>query len=37
MGGIKLYNNFATALAGEVTDALTLTAPSSTKKYINTH
>ena len=31
MGGIKLYNSFATALAGEVTDALTLTAPSSTK------
>jgi len=31
MGGIRLYNTFASALAGEVTDALTLTAPSSTK------
>ena len=31
MGGIKLYETFASALAGEVTDALTLTAPSSTK------
>ena len=31
MGGIKLYETFAAALAGEVTDALTLTAPSSTK------
>jgi hypothetical protein len=34
MGGIKLYNTFATALAGEVTDALTLTAPSSTKDVL---
>ena len=34
MGWIKLYNNFATALAGEVTDALTLTAPSSTKNIL---
>ena len=34
MGGIKLYNNFATALAGEVTDALTLTVPSSTKNIL---
>ena len=34
MGGIRLYNNFATALAGEVTDALTLTAPSSTKNIL---
>jgi hypothetical protein len=34
MGGIKLYNNFATALAGEVTDALALTAPSSTKNIL---
>ena len=34
MGGIKLYNNFATALAGEVADALTLTAPSSTKNIL---
>ena len=34
MGGIKLYNSFATALAGEVTDALTLTAPSSTKNIL---
>ena len=34
MGGIKLYNTFATALAGEVTDALTLTAPSSTKDIL---
>ncbi len=31
MGGIRLYETFASALAGEVTDALTLTAPSSTK------
>ena len=29
VGGIRLYNTFATALAGEVTDAITLTAPSS--------
>ena len=34
MGGIKLYNNFATALAGEVTDALALTTPSSTKNIL---
>ena len=34
MGGIKLYNNFATTLAGKVTDALTLTAPSSTKNIL---
>jgi len=34
MGGIKLYNTFATALAGEVTDALTLTTPSSTKDIL---
>ena len=34
MGGIKLYNNFATALSGEVADALTLTAPSSTKNIL---
>ena len=34
MGGIKLYNTFASALAGEVTDALTLTAPSSTKDIL---
>ena len=34
MGGIKLYNSFASALAGEVTDALTLTAPSSTKNIL---
>ena len=34
MGGIKLYNTFASALAGEVTDALTLTAPSSTKNIL---
>ena len=31
MGGIRLYDTFASALAGEVTDALTLTVPSSTK------
>ncbi len=31
MGGIRLYDTFSSALAGEVTDALTLTAPSSTK------
>jgi len=31
MGGIKLYDTFAAALAGEVVDALTLTAPTSTK------
>ena len=34
MGGIKLYNTFASALAGEVTDALMLTAPSSTKNIL---
>jgi hypothetical protein len=34
MGGIKLYDTFATALAGEVADALTLTAPSSTKDIL---
>ena len=34
MGGIKLYNTFATALAGEVADALTLIAPSSTKDIL---
>ena len=34
MGGIKLYNTFGTALAGEVSDALTLTAPSSTKDIL---
>ena len=34
MGGIRLYNTFASALAGEVTDALTLTAPSSTKNIL---
>ena len=34
MGGIRLYNNFAVALAGEVTDALTLTAPSSAKDIL---
>jgi len=34
MGGIKLYNTFASALAGEVSDALTLTAPSSTKNIL---
>ena len=34
VGGIKLYDTFASALAGEVTDALTLTAPSSTKDIL---
>ena len=34
MGGIKLYNTFGTALAGEVSDALTLTVPSSTKNIL---
>tara|TARA_R100001224_G_scaffold77178_1_gene47832 strand:- start:183 stop:1043 length:861 start_codon:yes stop_codon:yes gene_type:complete len=34
MGGIKLYETFAAALAGEVTDALTLTTPSSTKNIL---
>ena len=34
MGGIRLYDNFATSLAGEVTDALTLTVPSSTKNIL---
>jgi len=34
MGGIRLYNTFASALSGEVTDALTLTAPSSTKNIL---
>ena len=34
VGGIKLYDTFAAALAGEVADALTLTAPSSTKNIL---
>jgi len=34
VGGIRLYDTFASALAGEITDALTLTAPSSTKNII---
>ena len=34
MGGIKLYDTFASALAGEVTDALTLITPSSTKSIL---
>ena len=34
MGGIKLYNTFASALAGELTDALSLVAPSSTKNIL---
>ena len=34
MGGIKLYDFFSTALAGEISDALTLTAPTSTKNII---
>ena len=34
MGGIKLYNTFASALAGEVSGALTLTAPSSKKDIL---
>ena len=34
MGGIRLYNTFASALTGEVADALTLTAPSSTKNIL---
>ena len=34
MGGIKLYDTFASALSGETTDALTLTAPSSTKNIL---
>ena len=34
MGGIKLYNTFAAALAGEVSGALTLTAPSSKKDIL---
>ena len=34
VGGIKLYDTFAAALAGEVSDALTLTAPSSTKDIL---
>ena len=34
MGGIRLYNTFASALAGEVTDALALTTPSSTKNIL---
>ena len=34
MGGIRLYNTFASALAGETTDALTLTTPSSTKNIL---
>tara|TARA_Y100000401_G_scaffold55897_1_gene44223 strand:- start:7 stop:867 length:861 start_codon:yes stop_codon:yes gene_type:complete len=34
MGGIRLYNTFAAALAGEVTDALGLITPSSTKNIL---
>ena len=34
MGGIKLYDTFATALAGEVSDALTLITPSSEKQIL---
>ena len=34
MGGIKLYDTFASALAGEVSGALTLTAPSSKKDIL---
>jgi len=34
MGGIKLYNTFGAALAGEVSDALTLTVPSSAKDIL---
>ena len=34
MGGIRLYDTFATALSGEVTNALTLTAPSTTKNIL---
>jgi len=34
VGGIRLYDTFSAALAGEVTDALTLTVPSSTKNIL---
>ena len=34
MGGIKLYDTFASSLAGEVTDALALTAPSEKKDIL---
>ena len=34
VGGIRLFNTFASALAGEVTNALTLTAPTSTKSIL---
>jgi len=34
MGGIKLYDTFASALAGEVSGALTLTAPSTKKDIL---
>ena len=34
MGGIRLYDTFSSALAGEITDALTLTVPSSTKDVL---
>ena len=34
MGGIRLYDNFATSLAGEATDALALTTPSFTKNIL---
>ena len=34
MGGIKLYDTFAAALAGEVSGALTLTTPSSKKDIL---
>jgi len=34
MGGIRLYDTFASSLAGEVTDALALVTPSSTKDIL---
>tara|TARA_R100001086_G_scaffold58299_1_gene26656 strand:+ start:3055 stop:3915 length:861 start_codon:yes stop_codon:yes gene_type:complete len=34
LGGIKLYDDFGTALAGEISQALTLTKPSTSKKIL---
>ena len=34
VGGIRLFDSFANALAGEVTNAITLTAPSSSKNIL---
>ena len=34
MGGIKLYDTFGSALAGEISDALTLVTPSSSQNIL---